>query len=483
MKIINKLFALALALCLTACSTTSSLAANALQVDFLVSGIFGTNNKPLASGKVYTYAAGTSTASALYSAADKTANTANPIVLDSRGAATAYADGYYKFVIKDKNDVTVATYDNMYYVVPTTQATTVTSISADYTTSSNAELIQVNTAGGSITLNLVSAVGNGGLKFIIMKTNAANTLTVDPYDAQTINGNATYAMTANNETLAIVSNNVNWIIENTPAAGAITASSTDSLSNKSLIDSSTYVIDNSDNTKKFQFQASGIATGTVRTFTVPNYDGTLATTAGTETFTNKTLTAPVLSGTVTGTYTLGGTPSLANVIFSGDRAYRSVNNDTLTLSGGSSAAVGGRVILYGATHATGADRIGYVGEHYFYDSSANQDRGIHVEDWTDFTPAGWTIDAQCSYMKDPMGFVHLKGFIHTVSGVGTAVLLNALPAGYRPAFEVRAFVTDSGGTGQMVYSTVTTGGIISSGVSGAGTQVSLSGIPPFLAAP
>lgn len=38
--------------------------------------------------------------------------------------------------------------------------------------------------------------------------------------------------------------------------------------------------------------------------------GTLATRAGTETLTNKTITAPVLSGTATGTYTLGGTPTI-----------------------------------------------------------------------------------------------------------------------------------------------------------------------------
>ena len=43
----------------------------------------------------------------------------------------------------------------------------------------------------------------------------------------------------------------------------------------------------------------------------------LATLAGTETLTNKTLTAPVLSGTITGTYTLAGTPTLASPVMSG----------------------------------------------------------------------------------------------------------------------------------------------------------------------
>lgn len=62
-----------------------------------------------------------------------------------------------------------------------------------------------------------------------------------------------------------------------------------------LQDSTTTFQDNADNTKQFQFQASGITTATTRTYTVPNYDATFATLAGTETLTNKTLTSPTLN--------------------------------------------------------------------------------------------------------------------------------------------------------------------------------------------
>ena len=51
------------------------------------------------------------------------------------------------------------------------------------------------------------------------------------------------------------------------------------LTNKSLSDSTTYIIDNVDGTKKFQIQASGITTGTTRTMTVPDKDFTPATVA------------------------------------------------------------------------------------------------------------------------------------------------------------------------------------------------------------
>ena len=46
------------------------------------------------------------------------------------------------------------------------------------------------------------------------------------------------------------------------------------------------------------------------TLTLPAVTDTLVGKATTDTLTNKTLTSPVLSGTVTGTYTLGGTPTL-----------------------------------------------------------------------------------------------------------------------------------------------------------------------------
>lgn len=55
--------------------------------------------------------------------------------------------------------------------------------------------------------------------------------------------------------------------------------------------------------------------------------GTLATLAGSETFTNKTITAPVLSGSVTGTYTLAGTPTISSPVLSG------TTSGTVTLGG------------------------------------------------------------------------------------------------------------------------------------------------------
>jgi hypothetical protein len=70
---------------------------------------------------------------------------------------------------------------------------------------------------------------------------------------------------------------------------------TQTLTNKSLQDSTTFIVDNSDATKKVQLQVSGVTTGTTRTLTVPDADLTLVGVATSQTLTNKTLTSPTLT--------------------------------------------------------------------------------------------------------------------------------------------------------------------------------------------
>lgn len=63
-----------------------------------------------------------------------------------------------------------------------------------------------------------------------------------------------------------------------------------------LKDSVTQFQDDGDATKQMRFQLSGITTGNTRVLTVPDFDGTVATLAGTETLTNKTLASAVYTG-------------------------------------------------------------------------------------------------------------------------------------------------------------------------------------------
>jgi len=72
------------------------------------------NGVPLAGGKLYTYAAGTTTPLATYTAYAGTVSNANPVILDSAGRASVWlGGGSYKFVLKDSTNVLVYTTDNI----------------------------------------------------------------------------------------------------------------------------------------------------------------------------------------------------------------------------------------------------------------------------------------------------------------------------------------------------------------------------------
>ena len=82
--------------------------------------------QPLAGGKIYTYQAGSSTPLATYTDNTGATANANPIVLgtDGRPATEIWLTyGYnYKFVLKDANDTTIQTYDNLYGIIGTQPA-------------------------------------------------------------------------------------------------------------------------------------------------------------------------------------------------------------------------------------------------------------------------------------------------------------------------------------------------------------------------
>jgi len=80
----------------------------------------------------------------------------------------------------------------------------------------------------------------------------------------------------------IVSDGTDWVGE----SGATLRTS---IGLNALPDNEFVLVDDGDATKKAAFQLSGITADTTRTMTVPDFDGTLATLAGTETFTNKTI--------------------------------------------------------------------------------------------------------------------------------------------------------------------------------------------------
>ena len=78
---------------------------------------FDNNGIILSGGKLYTYAAGTTTPQVTFTSSSGNTNHTNPIILDSAGRVPGgeiwITSQSYKLVLKDSTDVLIATYDNI----------------------------------------------------------------------------------------------------------------------------------------------------------------------------------------------------------------------------------------------------------------------------------------------------------------------------------------------------------------------------------
>lgn len=119
----------------------------------------------------------------------------------------------------------------------------------------------------------------------------------------------------------------------------------------SIKDSLFTLVDDSDTTKKAQFQLSGITTATTRTYALPNASSTLADIATAQTLTNKTLTSPTIN-----------TPTITNATITQDSVVGNAASTTGTVYGisvttgaiSSALSLGSTLAVTGATTLTGA---------------------------------------------------------------------------------------------------------------------------------
>jgi hypothetical protein len=149
--------------------------------------IVGADGLALVGGKVYTYAAGTSTPKATYVSLGGAANT-NPVILDARGEADIWLDGSYKISVTDANDVPLHTVDN---VRETSTGATFTNatLAGTLTITSTAVTWSGNpTHSGDHTFTgVVAANGN-----VVLGNAASDDLTIAA-DAVTWSGNPTHS--------------------------------------------------------------------------------------------------------------------------------------------------------------------------------------------------------------------------------------------------------------------------------------------------
>lgn len=120
------------------------MAVNLSPVGGVAAQFFTNNGVPLAGGKLFTYSAGTTTPATTYTSSQGNIQWTNPIILNAGGRVPSggeiwLTDGLiYKFVLKDSNDVLIATYDN------------ISGINSNFIAYTNQQEIQVATAGQTV---------------------------------------------------------------------------------------------------------------------------------------------------------------------------------------------------------------------------------------------------------------------------------------------------------------------------------------------
>lgn len=141
---------------------------------------------PLVGGKLYTYAAGTTTPLATYSDASLTVANANPIILDANGEAVIYVGpSAYKFVLQESDGSAVWTFDNYspnvasvpsdgqwfpYTGTPSFSTATSFSVSGDATATFTAgrRLRSTNTAGTRYSTVVSSSFGGINTSVVVV---------------------------------------------------------------------------------------------------------------------------------------------------------------------------------------------------------------------------------------------------------------------------------------------------------------------------
>lgn len=133
---------------------------------------------------MYIYGAGTSTPATSYSDSALSTPNTNPITLDSRGECDLFlADGNYKFVLADSDDVTIWTQDQILVEDFSASSTLLSKYTVDY---DDADFAQAST---SATTTLFSLPAKTVIEYLVVKHTVAFTggsisaLTLDIGDA------------------------------------------------------------------------------------------------------------------------------------------------------------------------------------------------------------------------------------------------------------------------------------------------------------
>jgi len=121
---------------------------------------------PLSGGKVYTYAAGTTTPQATYTDSTGATPNPNPIILDSRGEASIWlGSATYKFKLTDANDVEIWTVD--YISAPTSGVSPILSGNVTIDSDTAGPALKITQTGTGPVLRVQDSADPDATPFII----------------------------------------------------------------------------------------------------------------------------------------------------------------------------------------------------------------------------------------------------------------------------------------------------------------------------
>lgn len=130
-------------------------------------------------------------------------------------------------------------------------------------------IVLMNASSAPLTVVLPDATTVIEREITIKKNDSsANVVTIATSASQTINGASTTTLSSQYESITVVSNGSNWLTKSKSGTAVTTSGS--------MIDNDFYIVDNGDATKRLKFESSVITTGTTRTLTAPDVDGSIA---------------------------------------------------------------------------------------------------------------------------------------------------------------------------------------------------------------
>lgn len=159
---------------------------------------------PLVGGKVYTYAAGTTTPQATYTDSTGNVPNTNPVILDSRGEANIWlGESSYKFKLTDANNVEIWTVDNV--TAPTTAVSPVLSGNVTISTNSIGTALKITQTGSGNALVVQDSADPDLTPFVITAAGFVGIGTQAPVAALDIDNSGTIQLSDGGTARTVIS--------------------------------------------------------------------------------------------------------------------------------------------------------------------------------------------------------------------------------------------------------------------------------------